>query len=299
MRIATYNVKNLRLRRDGDEYLLDGASDSDASALDRSVERARADRHRTAEVIANAAPDVVALQEVFDLETLDFFHEHFLRPAGSRSYEHRYCVKGNDGRGRNVAALSVRPAHLAESHAAKTGADLHLSGLPAELDGLPILRRDCLELHFGTVAVFVCHFKAPYPDPKRAQSIRAAEARAVRRIIEARFPAPDLARWILLGDFNEPVFAEAGAGSTLAAFSDGFALDLLDRLQPGRDWTYEVPETHLHTRPDRIMVSPRLAQEFPDARPTILRTRMAPVDDPSHRPRASDHALVYADFPGL
>ena len=73
-------------------------------------------------------------------------------------------------------------------------------------------------------------------------------------------------------------------------------------------WTYEVPDTHLHSRPDRIFVSPSLANEYPDVRPEIIRSGMAPVfHDPSNGlaseahggPHASDHALVYADFPGL
>jgi hypothetical protein len=60
----------------------------------------------TAKVIAYAQADIVAMQEVFDAQTLDFFYEHFLLPAGSLSYPSRICLPGNDGRGLDVAVLS-------------------------------------------------------------------------------------------------------------------------------------------------------------------------------------------------
>ena len=82
MRLATFNVQNLRLRqRQG--TVLDGAMDQDFDDQPRSVEQDIADRHMTAKVIAEAKADIVALQEVFDAETLEFFYTHFLLPAGS------------------------------------------------------------------------------------------------------------------------------------------------------------------------------------------------------------------------
>ncbi len=305
MRVATFNVQNMRLRTHDGERLLDAATDSDAPEPDRSVALARADRAETARVIAAARADVVALQEVFDLGTLNFFHDRFLIPAGAGAYAHRYCLKGNDGRGLNVAALSRRKPNIVRSHADKTGADLKLDDLPEGLHEAPIFRRDCLELGFDAVTLFVCHFKAPYPDPTKAFALRRAEARAARRIIEMRFPAPEKARWILLGDFNEPVPDRNQTPSALEVLRDGFAVDLLERLPLGEGWTYEVPGSHAHTRPDRIFLSPALASDYPDARPEVIRFGMAAAhtDAKRERPdldaRASDHALVVAEFSGL
>jgi hypothetical protein len=124
----------------------------------------------------------------------------------------------------------------------------------------------------------------------------------LRRIIEARFDMADRARWIALGDFNEPAPGQEPGQSALAPLGSGFAVDLMERRPPGDRWTYEVAETHLHSRPDRIFISPRLAEEYPEARPVIIRSGMGlgDADHPApHRPHASDHALVYADFPGL
>lgn len=308
MRIATFNVQNLRLRTRDGQSLLDAATDSDASEPERSDALALADRVKTAEVIAAANADVVALQEVFDIGTLDFFHDRFLVPAGSRPYAYRYCLKGNDGRGLNVAALSRRPADFVTSYADKTGEDLNLGNLKPELEQNPIFRRDCLEVNLATVTLFICHFKAPYPDPAKALAVRSAEARAVKRIIEMRFPKPEGANWVLLGDLNEPTHNTNQTASALDILRDGFAIDLLDRLPPGRGWTYEMPRSHLHTRPDRIFLSPALAEAYPDARPQVIRFGMdaarpisegGKLDDPSAHPRASDHALVFTDLPGL
>ena len=308
MRIATFNLQNLRLRQRDGQAVLDGAIDEDRSGPKRPTELAQADRVETARVIASAQADIVALQEVFDLAALDFFHDRYLMDAGSPVYPHRYCYAGNDGRGLNVAALSHQAPLNARSHANLTGTDLGFSDLSTDLRNHPIFRRDCLELEFETVTLFVCHFKAPYPDVAKAHAVREAEARAVRKIVESRFPEPDQERWIILGDLNEPASGSARSRSALAPLMSGFAVDLLDRLPDGSDWTYELPDNHLHTRPDRMLVSPRVAADYPDTVPQIVRAGMGTVMHGSDErrvgttlagPHASDHALVYADFPGL
>ncbi|MDX5403422.1 MAG: endonuclease/exonuclease/phosphatase family protein, partial [Rhodobacterales bacterium] len=101
MRLASFNVQSLRLRwRDG-QPRLDGARDGDlpddqgaaAEALDA------ADRRLTAQVLARTDADVIALQEVFDIATLDHFHDSYLLDTGTAPYPHRHCLPGNDGRG--------------------------------------------------------------------------------------------------------------------------------------------------------------------------------------------------------
>ena len=299
MRIATFNVQNLRLRlRDG-QPALDGAVDADMPDLPRSAALDIADRVETARIIAEADADIVALQEVFDTAALDFFHDNFLLPAGATPYPHRVCLPGNDGRGLNVAALSRIAPEAIQSHAALTGADLGLDDLAAELRDYPLFRRDCLRLDFREVSLFICHFKAPYPDPEKSRSVRHAEARGVRAVIEMAFERPEAERWIALGDFNEPARTGGAGTSALEPLKGGFAVDLMDRLPRGEDWTYETPDTHDHSRPDRFLVSPRLARELPEAIPRVLRAGMTPPTSIGQRPHASDHALVFADFPGL
>lgn len=295
MRIATFNVQNLRLRQRASQFVLDGAVDRDMPEFGRSDALDAADRRRTARVIRDANADVVALQEVFDLATLDYFHDHCLLPAGAAPYPYRHCLPGNDGSGLNVAALGrIEPLRI-ESHARLTAEELALDDVPDELKGTPLFRRDCLRLDYEALTLFICHFKAPYPDVERAWAVRRAEAEGVRAIVERAFDKPAQSRWIVLGDFNEPVRDPDSGPSAIAPLKDGFTVDLADRLRDATPWTYETPDTHLHSRPDRILVSPRLATEYPGAVPRIIRAR----GDTHARPHASDHALVFADFPGL
>jgi endonuclease/exonuclease/phosphatase family metal-dependent hydrolase len=307
MRIATFNLQNLRLRERQDQLVLDGAVDHDFDDHPRSIEQDILDRELTAKVIAGVQADIVALQEVFDEKTLEYFCDHFLVPAGAPDYPIRICLPGNDGRGLDVAVLATIKPLKVKSHAHLTGADFGLDELPDGLRDRPLFRRDCLQVDFETFTLFVCHFKAPYPDTEKAYLVREAEARAVRKIVEARFPEPETARWIILGDFNEPEMSNVNQPSALAQLRQGFAVGLLDRMKPGTDWTFEVPDTHVQSRPDRILLSPKLAMEYSEAMPQIVRTGMrrslADTTEAGHtvqsNSHASDHALVYVALPDL
>lgn len=306
MRLATFNVQNMRLRRHGDgRESLDGAHDRDSPAgahpaLDRI------DRRLTAEVIRAVDADVIALQEVFDRDTLDHFHDRVLLPTGAASYPYRTCLPGNDGHGLDVALMSRRAPDAVESHAEDTASGLGLSDPPAEVARGPLFRRDCLAVRFGTLSLYVCHFKAPWPERKRAHAIRRAEAEGVRRIIEADHADPSAADWIVLGDLNQ---AEQRAGDALSPLRGGFAVDLMTRLPEGTDWTFRGDDGTVQGRPDAILLSPALAARYPDALPRIFRAGLDPaaaaragprfhaVGVP--RPHASDHAAVFVDLDGL
>jgi endonuclease/exonuclease/phosphatase family metal-dependent hydrolase len=200
MRIATFNVQNLRLRHPGGEDRLDGARDGDATedaALDP------VDRRLTAAVIRDLRADVVALQEVFDAETLDHFHDRVLVPSGVAPYPYRVCLPGNDGRGLDVAVMSRVRLGPVESHAGLRAADFGLDA-PEGAGDQPVFRRDCLVVEAGRLTLFVCHFKAPWPDAAASWPVRRREAEAVRRIVEARYDEPAEALWLIAGDLNDP-----------------------------------------------------------------------------------------------
>lgn len=306
MRIATFNVQNLRLRHPGGRSRLDGARDKDATSgalAEPSLDYA--DRRLTARLIALAEADVVCLQEVFDAPTLDFFHDHYLLPAGAGPYPYRICVPGNDGGGRDVAILARQEPAEWRSHADLLPADLGLSP-PEGIDpSVPVFRRDCLVARFGELTIFLCHFKAPWPDAQAAWPVRRLEALAVRKLVEQRHADPSAGLWMVAGDLNEPV-AEAGEAA-IAPLSAGFAIDLASRIPAGDRWTWFDNETGLRSSPDRLLVSPALAARFPQAVPKILRAGMSRAagsgerleDAGPIRPHASDHALVTIEFEGL
>ena len=87
MRIATFNVQNLRLSGSPAGARLSGAQDRDDSGASMADDRALdpIDRLLTAAILKRADADVVALQEVFDQETLDHFHDHYLVKRRNRA----------------------------------------------------------------------------------------------------------------------------------------------------------------------------------------------------------------------
>lgn len=319
LRVATFNVENIRLRRaHGSRALeLTGARDED---VEDRANGSRAldviDRRLTARLIRDANADVVALQEVFDRDALDFFHDAVLVPEGAAPYPHRALIDGNDGRGIDVGVLSRVPLAAVRSHAAATFADLKVA--PPFPDWEPdtrIFRRDALEIDipFGaeTLTLYVVHFKAMGRNRSETAPVRAAEAMAVRRLIERRFAKPADALWMIVGDLNDHVERdgapepEHGLG---AFFDDGFAVDLIARIADPRDrWTYHYAPLDIYAHPDGMLVSPALAARTAHAVPTILRAGMWRIatcyDGPRYeevgatRPRASDHALAFVDLP--
>ncbi|MGR3804671.1 endonuclease/exonuclease/phosphatase family protein [Marinibacterium profundimaris] len=305
MRIATFNIQNMRLRHPDGQPRLDGAEDG-PEASDHAPAAAqlnRMDRRLAAVLLREIDADVVALQEVFDQDTLDHFHDRYLLADGVRPYPHRICLPGNDGRGLDVAVMSRRPLDEVHSHADVTLRDLDLSG---EKPDAPALRRDCLLVTTGGLTLVICHFKAPWPDPVAAWTTRRQEAQVVRRLIERRFPGGE-GHWLILGDLNEP--DPEGEAAAIAPLLAPFSVDLLTRLPPRERWTYFAPELGRVSRPDAMLASPALARRFPRARPQVLRKGMGHEITPVkaerlgpvgwHRPHASDHAALWVAFDGL
>lgn len=311
MRVASFNVQNMRLRWQDGLPRLDGARDGDLAA-DLGDEARRLDpidRRLTAKVIRDMDADVVALQEVFDGATLDHFHDTRLLPTGSPPYHWRYCKPGNDGRGLDVALMSRVAPTFVQSHAALTCEDLDLVP-PAGMNwDTPIFRRDCLMAQVGALTLFICHLKAPYPNPAAVWPIRHLEAQAVRRVIERYFPVPQLEHWLVLGDLNAPTHPPVGRENALSPLLGGFSVDLLNRLSKSDRWSYHNAEAGLYARPDAMLASPALAADFPETIPEFIReglgreatrftgARLPEVGD--HRPHASDHAGLVIEFPGL
>lgn len=309
MRVASFNVQNMRLRHRDGQARLDGAEDRDVGPMPLDgPDLDRRDRRLTAQVLRDIDADVVALQEVFDSATLDYFHDRFLAVDGFAPYPERVCLPGNDGRGLDLAALSRRPLTDVRSHADVTRLALGLPG--GDKPDAPALRRDCLMVTVGELTLVICHFKAPYPNEAAAWRVRRAEAEVVRRLIERRFPPGGDDLWLVIGDLNEPRMAETTASDmAIAPLLAPFTVDLLDRIAPEDRWTFHDPDNGAVYCPDGLLASSALARRWPGARPKILREGMGREVRQSgearlgavgwHRPHASDHAAIYVDFEGL
>lgn len=312
MRIATFNVQRLRLRLRDDTAQFDGACDDDIPETS-TVETPgldRKDRELTAAVIRHLDADVIALQEVFNQQTLDHFHDEFLTDGNVDPWPHRLCMQGNDGRGFNVALMSRLPLSDVRSHANVTCADLGLEPLADHSPEERIFRRDCLRAVVGPLTIYVCHFKAPYPDKDRSFFLRRREAEAVRLIVEQDMSDRAEPLWLIAGDLNEPASEQTGREEAISPLLDkGFATNLVDRIPEEERWTFHDPATGTYSHPDAFLASPALASAFPHAVPNLLRegmelalTRYAGphlAEVGQRRPHASDHAALYVDFVGI
>lgn len=248
-------------------------------------------------------------------------------------FDWRSVVEGNDGRGIDVGVMSRHPIRIT-SHADRTFAELGV--WTADLDAYrefiggkerrlvksdKLFRRDCLEVDVDlgakTLTIFVCHLKSMSQAREKTRVLREAEARGVRRLVEARFGAASAeAPWLVCGDFNDYVEID-GAPETddagnpvphgLGPLIDAsFSVNLVAR-RPAKDrWTTYYAPGDIYTQLDFILASPGLARANPTAVPEIVRGgqpyRARRYDGPRYprigwdRPKASDHSPVVVEL---
>ncbi len=306
MRIATFNVQNLRLRHREGELRLDGARDTDDNESVDDEKHGRAldaqDRELTAKLIADAQADVIALQEVFDQHTLDHFHDELLIRHGV-VYPHRVCLEGNDGRSMDVAVISRLPFDQVQSNANLRFEDIDQEPPRGTAPEAPVFRRDCLAVRCSGLHLFICHFKASGLGDEASRAIRRAEAVAVRHIIQRDVLNLETSPWVALGDFNAHTKEDE---ADLTPVTEGCAVDLCTRLPESERWTYYHQDFDVYTCPDRIFASHSLAHTEIEAQPEVLRmglgrsasdyTGMRYEEVGDRRPHASDHALMFVDL---
>ena len=333
LRIATFNVENLAARSSyGPRQRPDTApalslfhfAEPEAREnVERSVAVALEDdkRELTALAIAETRADILALQEVDNLDVLTAFFSNYVHRVSDLRYEHFKLFHGNDPRGIDVAFAmrkGLASAPTFRSHHKASFGELDLLSDDLEEFGIRagdrVFNRDCMEvvIDFGDrdLTLFIAHFKAmaEYGDGRAGTlAVRRAEAEAVRRLIERRFGADwRAANWIVAGDLND--FCERitlggevqqTSASGLDALLDDFAINPVAAMPPGERWTYlhrdlvEDGEVVLeeHVQLDHLLLSPALAAASPAPRVEILRRGLpyrVPLD-----PAAPDRSIAY------
>jgi len=256
-RIGTYNVQNLFDDRDDPDTFDDPAP---------PPERTNA----LAEVILAADCDILALQEVENLEVLQRFNSDYLGGL----YEEIVLVEGNDPRGIDVAVLSKFPLLDVASYRNReianpfTGRTIRFSR-----DLLAIGWRDD---RGRTWRLLTTHLKAG--GTSYDSVIRKLQVREISRICTEADYISRFGRGltVLAGDLNaEPWADEIGPLSDLP-YSD-----------PARDLPYRF--THASGKVlDYILLSPEADRRYVVGSYTIYR------EPPSEE--ASDHYMVYLDL---
>lgn len=358
VRLATFNVENLLRRFDFSGFRDPNGQDRAIALFDiekgeefRALERARAvtqsddSRQQTALSIAAADADIFCLQEVESEEALEAFEHGYLHRMLGASYRGKHVSRGNDPRGIDVGVMfrehtaAGEPIKLVatRSHAARTFAELGLLTPELEERGFHgrdrVFRRDCLEADFRiggkSLTLLVVHLKSMgggrdgLPGRDASMPLRTAEARAVRRIVERRFPGGEGA-WAICGDLNDYRERLLVGGGVLDGFTftpareqasaldvflqDGFAVDPVARRPEDDRWTLfhaRGPQERHLCQLDYILISPQLAAANADALPDIVRagqpwrTPFPPGQEVARfprlgwdRPKASDHCPV-------
>jgi endonuclease/exonuclease/phosphatase family metal-dependent hydrolase len=333
LRVATFNVENLSSRWRPDDLqrgdaaaalaLADIQDQEQRAAAQLSVALAQEDdkRQMTALAIAETGADILCLQEVDNLRSLEAFFSKYVNRISDIRYGHFALKEGNDRRGIDVA-FAARRSLVPEgtprltSHAEATFAELDVFDQNLEVFGITpqdrVFTRDCLQVELAIegrqLTLFLCHFRSmdnAGRDDGRESTIplRRAEAQAVRRIVERRFGADwPQAAWIVAGDLNDYTAAIEPGGravpgqpSGIDPLLDDFAVNPVEALPPHERWTYfhrawssgRARLVEQHVQLDYVLLSPALAD---GARAEIVRRGLpyrAPLD-----PRDPDRSIA-------
>jgi endonuclease/exonuclease/phosphatase family metal-dependent hydrolase len=291
--VGTFNLNNLFSRFDFEADLSTAAASSvkveeqtsfsfdDPSGfklrtyLGRLVKgKPEAERKLIATRIKRMDLDVLAVQEVEDIDTL----RHFASADLSGLYKHVVLIEGNDPRLIDVGLLSKLPLGGVTSWQ-------HVPD-PSKPDQ-PVFSRDLLQVEIlkpdrsdRLLTVFNTHLKSHYVpftegDPEaegtKANELRRRQCDAAESIIESQ-TRPD-SRYVVVGDMNDPpdspFLAPLGQSANLNLV---FGLTNVVETQPGPgtppppspNWTERFKPSGKpaeYTHMDQVWLSPALAQK--------------------------------------
>jgi len=269
--LASYNVLNLFDN-------VDDPGKKDEGTPPKSAESQAA----VAEVMASSGADVIALQEVENIDILTAFRD---QNGLSKTYPHLLLLEGNDNRGIDVALMSKYPIQNPVSHKDTT---FKVEGEKKKGRFLrDVLQADIEMPGKIPVRLFVTHFASKLGG-QRSDRLRKAEAKAAREIIQketANFPGQ---RYVLMGDFNDTPESPAVKTFTTPdqggwAMRDVFA-DAPEAVSYPTD--EESAAKWGRKKIDQILVSPQLMENF-----RSHQVHHHPADQ-----QASDHWMVSSRF---
>ncbi len=267
VRLGTYNV----------HHLFDHLDDP----LTRDEEiTPKSDRSKEAlaQVIRDSGVDVLALQEVENLEILTELRD---RHGLQERFPHLVLERGNDPRGSDVAVMSRFPISEVTSHReAPVVRDCGRVGRFSR----DLLQVEVLPPNAAPIRLFVSHFVSQ-KGGAWARAHRLAEARKVRRILDRQSASFPCRRYVLAGDFNDHPQSQTLMELTQESGSlrDPFLGALSHPTYPARP---NLEKRYPPQRLDYVLLGEGLADSVSDF--GVL-----------HHPleaAASDHRLVWVDL---
>jgi len=265
--LTTYNVENYTLA----DRVVGGVYQPDYPKPEESKDALR-------KTIRELSPDVLVLQEVGGREFLNELQRDL--QAEGCLYPQADVLEAADP-DRRIAWLSRhRPTDI------RRHSDLTLPYFGQR----EAVKRGMLELTFATSSgpftVFVVHLKSRFtdrPDDLNSDLRRGAEATALRNRILERFPDPSVARFLVMGDFNDSRNSR-GVRAFLTRGQTPITQLLPAADSRGEVWTHRFAKEDSYSRVDHVLVSPGLHPWVFDGR--------AQIADGLHITAASDHRPV-------
>lgn len=290
--IATFNCENLfirykfgkKVKKETIEKKTQTGFMIDPKLFERVFEK---ERTLTANAIKDTNADIIALQEVENLDTLKTFQSRFVK-----KYPYQYLMDGNDPRFIDVGVLSKYEATLIKTH------QFDKKG------NSKIFSRDCFEVEYninGTpLTLFINHFKSMLGGRGPTMARRKEQAERVVEIIKNKFGNnPSNENFIVLGDLND-YLPSTGLNPLLS--QPWLENVIRTRLQPADQWTHWYDKENSVAQLDYILLSKKLATNNANVKPSIVRKGIAQkctdYTGPrysgvgSTRPSASDHCPV-------
>jgi endonuclease/exonuclease/phosphatase family metal-dependent hydrolase len=299
MRLATFNVENLFTRWRFNADVDPAEANTSGWTVDRTHFEEFGDTSKalTAMALLELRADVIALQEVENVDTLKHFRARFLNEHAE--YPYVAGIDGNDPRLIDVAVLSKFPITHVRSYQHRI--DPHTKGA--------LFSRDCLEVDVlvpsgTTVTLFVQHFKSMIGGRAATHDKRKVQADEVMRIVKDRFGStPGSQPFVVLGDFNDYLSPTGSAITDLVGWNQ--VENVVARLPRAEQWTHFFAGGNEYRQLDHFLPSASLAAASP-ALPEILRKgqplRAVEYTGPrfpgvgQDRPKASDHCPVVVDL---
>lgn len=306
IKIGSYNIENL-IERFHEKYKSDrmkipyGTPPSDFLDITqdkrfKSIKLSQEKLDRLSEVIKKNDADILALQEVDDLDTLRSFNRSCLRYR----YPYALLIEGNDPRWIDIGLLSKLPIGNVRTHQ-------YLKFRPAGQRERYIFSRDLLEVDIHNLqgeplfTLFINHLKSKREAGKKGSSdaLRKRQAEAVRDRIRERFKNGEGA-YIILGDMNDTPESDP-----LRPLFELPVTSAFENLLPEDRWTHYYKGGKKHNQLDHILFSASLAAQARN--PFIDRSGMLPTipdlkpheQNPKIRKNgehASDHAAVFVEI---